>query len=253
VSPRWANICFKTKSLARIAPPVASLLTGTGYDELYARIKSPTTTPVTNSLLLDHLGTIIAESDAAGTVFTSYTYEPYGKTTQTGTASDNSQRYTGREQDFGDFYYYRARYYSTNESRFTAEDPIGIRGGVNTYLYVEANPVSVIDPTGLMGFGGGGSATTGGSRSRNAPTCGWSPECWASCQLQTAIVCALPGAAGGAMVGGMAAAGIAFCGAVPPIGILMFLGATAVRTACQELFLEQCFKKECPPCTGNSK
>jgi RHS repeat-associated protein len=129
--------------------PTANLIIGTGFDELYARIKTPTTTPATSSFLMDHLGTIIAESDAAGTIPTSYTYEPYGKTTQTGTASDNSQRYTGREQDFGDLYYYRARYYSANESRFGAEDPIGIEGGINLYAFVGADPISKADPDGL--------------------------------------------------------------------------------------------------------
>jgi RHS repeat-associated protein len=129
---------------------VANIFGGLALDEQYARIKTPTTTPTTSSFLMDHLGTIIAESDGAGTVPTSYTYEPYGKTTQTGTASDNSQRYTGREQDFGDLYYYRARYYSTNESRFSAEDPIGRRGGPNFFAYVDGDPVGLNDPWGLF-------------------------------------------------------------------------------------------------------
>jgi RHS repeat-associated protein len=129
---------------------VANLLPGREVDELYARIKTPTTTPQTNSFLLDHLRTVIAESDAVGAIATSYTYEPYGKTQQADTSSDNAQRYTGREQDFGDIYYYRARYYSTNESRFTAEDPIGKDGGINLYSYAEARPIDRIDPLGLV-------------------------------------------------------------------------------------------------------
>ncbi|MGH8525570.1 MAG: RHS repeat domain-containing protein, partial [Gammaproteobacteria bacterium] len=123
----------------------ANVLTGLGLDEVYARTKGA----VTSSYLIDHLGTIIAEADAAGTVQTSYSYEPYGKTTQSGAASDNSQRYTGREQDLAHLYYYRARYYSATFGRFASEDPIDLLGGSNLYGYVGSAPIHFIDPLGL--------------------------------------------------------------------------------------------------------
>jgi RHS repeat-associated protein len=77
----------------------------------------------------------------------------YGQTTQTtlsGTPSDNSQQYTGRENDGTGLMYYRARYYAPASSRFISEDPIGWSSGqTNNYAYVSGNPVSLIDPTGL--------------------------------------------------------------------------------------------------------
>jgi RHS repeat-associated protein len=124
----------------------ANLLTGLELDELYSRTKAG----ISTDFLIDHLGTIIAETDSTGTLQTSYRYEPYGATSQTGTLSDNSQRYTGREQDIDALYYYRARYYSPNTNRFIAEDPITSLFGLNPYGYAGANPISYTDPTGQV-------------------------------------------------------------------------------------------------------
>lgn len=67
-----------------------------------------------------------------------------------GAASTNPVQYTGRENDGTGLYYYRNRYYSPLLSRFVSEDPIGLAGGINTYSYVENNPLSFTDPEGLV-------------------------------------------------------------------------------------------------------
>ncbi|KRD39383.1 hypothetical protein ASE35_03220 [Lysobacter sp. Root916] len=43
------------------------------------------------------------------------------------------------------------RDYESITGRYGTSDPIGLNGGVNTYLYVDADPLSVIDRHGLMG------------------------------------------------------------------------------------------------------
>jgi RHS repeat-associated protein len=123
---------------------IANLVTGFGLDGVYSRTRGTTTW----SFLVDHLGSIIAETDAAGAIQTTYSYEPYGNTTQIGAASDNSQRYTAREQDVAELYYYRARYYAPALERFISEDPIGIDERINIYAYVDGDPLNFVDPSG---------------------------------------------------------------------------------------------------------
>jgi RHS repeat-associated protein len=139
--------------------PTANLLTGLDIDEYFTR----TDTSGVMSLLADALGSTVALADSSS-INTSYTYEPFGKTTVTG-SNANPYQFTGRENDGTGLYFYRARYYSPTYQRFIAQDPalellessrlrLGPGDSVNTqllnaYTYSANSPLSLKDPFGL--------------------------------------------------------------------------------------------------------
>ena len=126
----------------------ANLLTGLGIDEVFRRTEAAGST---TDFLTDRLGSTLALIDTAGAVQTSYTYEPFGKTTVSGTATTNGFKFTGRENNGATtLYFYRSRHLSPTFQRFVSEDPIGFGSGdLNLYSYVGNAPTNLIDPLGL--------------------------------------------------------------------------------------------------------
>jgi RHS repeat-associated protein len=102
----------------------------------------------TSYFLTDHLATTRANTDPTGAITSSASYDSYGDVAS-GFASTR-YTYTGREFDAETgLVYYRARWYEPAQGRFTAEDPLGLRGGINLFGYVANNPTRFRDPTGL--------------------------------------------------------------------------------------------------------
>jgi RHS repeat-associated protein len=134
--------------------PTANSLGGLAVDEHFLRTDS--SGPA--NFLTDPLGSTVALADSAGSVQTSYTYEPFGNTTVSGSVSTNPYQFTGRENEGDGLHYYRARYFSPTFGRFASEDPLWrLNVGANLYAYVRNNPVAGVDPLGLWEaeFGGG--------------------------------------------------------------------------------------------------
>lgn len=128
------------------ATVTAKLLIGLGLDEFFTR----TDGVGVRALLQDALGSTVGLGDSAGALQTQYTYEPFGVVSQTGAASTNSYKFTGREDDGTGLYYYRARYYQPRLQRFISEDPAAFRDVVNVYAYVGNSPILFTDPLGLV-------------------------------------------------------------------------------------------------------
>jgi RHS repeat-associated protein len=110
----------------------------------------------------DHLGTprAITQASGNGKVWEWKNDDPFGANMPdenpsgiAGTFKYNL-RFPGQyyDQETGTYYNY-FRDYDPSVGRYVQSDPIGLEGGVNTYAYVEGNPLSLIDPFGLWAWG----------------------------------------------------------------------------------------------------
>ena len=102
-----------------------TLLNGPSLDERYARTSSG---GVTHTYLPDAVGSTTGLVASSGAITGTFTYEPYGTSSQSG-ADNTGLRYTGRAEDTPNLMYYRARFYNPRTSRFISEDPIGLEIG----------------------------------------------------------------------------------------------------------------------------
>ena len=99
----------------------------------------------------DHLGSVREVVATNGTTIASrLAYDPWGKSTETGSGAVSDFTYTGHHLDRPTgLSLTRFRAYDARVGRWTSMDPIGFGGGANFYGYVSNDPINRIDPLGL--------------------------------------------------------------------------------------------------------
>ncbi len=145
-------------------------LTATATDNLGAStISSPVTITVTSHVAkvfdihTDHLNTPRVITDSNGNPVWRWDSAPFGET-----LPDENPQKTGSNGNFvfnlrfaGQYFdretnlhYNYFRDYDPQTGRYIQSDPIGLRGGINTYAYVDNQATMQVDPLGLMGSRG---------------------------------------------------------------------------------------------------
>jgi len=124
---------------------------------------------------VNHLGAPIAATDSKGQTLWQTDYAPYGRLIKTSASPSNKATYTlalrlpGQWEDAeSGLYYNDFRYYDPLAGRYLSPDPLGrlaeVLGSPNTFTYVNNNPLSYIDPWGLILFAFDGTGNTEASR-----------------------------------------------------------------------------------------
>lgn len=98
----------------------------------------------------DHLNTPRKGSDALGIEVWSWDSDAFGVGEATGSTTVNL-RFPGQYYDSESGLHYNwNRYYDPETGRYITSDPIGLGGGLNTFGYVNGNPLMLADPAGLI-------------------------------------------------------------------------------------------------------
>ena len=106
----------------------------------------------------DGLGNVLALTAGVSSLSRDYTYDDWGTLTQgtdyAGLGGADRSRWKGAlwAGPEADLYYMRNRWYEPRTGRFLSEDPIGLEGGLNPYVFGLADPVNHRDPEGTQCF-----------------------------------------------------------------------------------------------------
>jgi RHS repeat-associated protein len=155
-SAAWSNVALGSYTLTAVAT-----------DTLNATTTSAAVTVTVNTgiaqayyIHADHLDTPRMITDTAGNVVWDWpNLDPFGNNVPNENPTglgvfEFNKRYKGQYFDKETGLHYNInRDYDPSIGRYVESDPIGLRGGINTYAYVGGNPLRWADPLGLDPYG----------------------------------------------------------------------------------------------------
>jgi RHS repeat-associated protein len=98
----------------------------------------------------DHLATPQGITDGQQNLVWDAVFRPFGQIEQLTATQTSNLRFPGQYFDAESSRSYNYfRDYDAGIGRYIQSDPIGLKGGSNTYAYVDGDPISGIDPLGL--------------------------------------------------------------------------------------------------------
>lgn len=166
------------------------------------------------SYFYDGRGNVSALMDTNQTISASYSYDAFGNMLAKSGTLDQPYRFSTKPFDSKvGLSYYGYRFYSPGIGKWMTRDPLGEAGGMNLYGFVSNNPVNMVDPEGefasIVGGIVGGALAGGLSGMISGAITGviTNPGNWKAIG-KSALYGFGSGVAIGAVVGGLAGAGI---------------------------------------------
>ena len=157
----WSNVPLGNYSVR--ARAIDNQGGATYSNSISINVTGPAPPPSANVYYLytDHLNTPRVITDTSNTVVWRWDSDPFGTDAANedpdgdGTKFRYNPRFPGQyfDKETGLHYNY-FRDYEPTSGRYIESDPIGLEGGLNTYAYVGGNPISKIDPYGLIEWKG---------------------------------------------------------------------------------------------------
>ncbi|MEW8050061.1 MAG: RHS repeat-associated core domain-containing protein, partial [Candidatus Thiodiazotropha sp.] len=98
----------------------------------------------------DHLGAVVKATDGTQALVWGAERKPFGERSVTTAQVEMPLGFPGQyfDEESNNYYNY-FRDYDPSTGRYIQSDPIGLAGGLNTYVYVGNNPTNYYDPLGL--------------------------------------------------------------------------------------------------------